>query len=125
VVFNTYLVFSINTMSVSDSRESCASSHCLRVVRTCGVRRRRVVRALFSCCRASIARGTHAVRTRCHTSSACVACATYACRSPYRASFTHISRVDGAGRTMSAHDNKLFLLIITHVNNNNLSGHKF
>jgi hypothetical protein len=84
-----------------------------------------IVCALFSCCRASIERGTRAVRTRCHTSSACVACATYACRSPCRASFTHISRVDGAGRTTSARDNKLFLLIITHVNNNNLSGHTF
>jgi hypothetical protein len=49
MVFNTYLVFSINTMSVSDSRESCASSHCPRVVRTCGARRRRVVRAYSSC----------------------------------------------------------------------------
>jgi hypothetical protein len=43
-------VFSINTISVSDSRVSCASSHCLRVVRTCGARRRRrVVRASGSC----------------------------------------------------------------------------
>jgi hypothetical protein len=49
MVFNTYLVFSINTMSVSNSRESCASSHCLRVIRTCGARRRRVVRAYISC----------------------------------------------------------------------------
>jgi hypothetical protein len=85
----------------------------------------RIIRALFSCCRASIARGTRAVRTCCHTSSACVACATYICRSPYRASFTRISRADGASRTTSAPDNKLFLLIINHVNNNNLSGHTF
>jgi hypothetical protein len=85
----------------------------------------RIVHALFSFCRASIARGTRAVRTRCHTSSACVACATCACRSPCRALFTRISRVDGTGRTTSARDNKLFLLIITHVNNNNLSGHTF
>jgi hypothetical protein len=49
VVFNTYLVFSINTMYVIDSCESCASSHCLRAVRTCGARRRRVVRAYSSC----------------------------------------------------------------------------
>jgi hypothetical protein len=125
MVFNTYLVFGINTMSVSDSCESCASSHCLRAVRTCGAHRRRVVRALFLCCHASIARGTRAVRTCCHTLSACVACATYACRSPCRASFTRISRVDGAGHTTSARDNKLFLLIITHVNNNSLSGHTF
>jgi hypothetical protein len=49
VVFNTYLVFSINMMSVSDSCESCASSHCLRAVRTCGARRCRVVRVYSSC----------------------------------------------------------------------------
>jgi hypothetical protein len=85
----------------------------------------RIIRALFLCCHASIARGTRAVRTCCHTSSACVACATYAYRSPFRASFTRILRVDGAGHTTSARDNKLFLLIITHVNNNNLSGHTF
>ena len=48
MVFNTYLVFRINTMSISDSCESCASSHCLRVVRTCGARHRRVVRAYSS-----------------------------------------------------------------------------
>jgi hypothetical protein len=36
-------------MSVSDSRESCASLHCVRDVRTCGARRRRVVRAYSSC----------------------------------------------------------------------------
>jgi hypothetical protein len=49
MVFNTYLVFGINTMSISDSCESCASSHCLRAVRTCGARRRRVVGAYNSC----------------------------------------------------------------------------
>jgi hypothetical protein len=90
VVINTYLVFSINTMSVSDSCESCASSHCLH---TCDARCHRVVRAYSSCvilvCRASFAR---AVRTRRHTSFACVACATYSCRSPCRAS-SHVSRV--------------------------------
>jgi hypothetical protein len=84
-----------------------------------------IVRALFLCCRTSIARVARAVRTRCHTSSACVACATYACCSPCRASFARISCVDGAGHTTSARDNKLFLFIITHVNNNNLSGHTF
>jgi hypothetical protein len=125
VVFNTYLVFSINTMSVSDSRESCASSHCLRAVRTCGAHRRRVVRALFSCGHVSFARVTRAVRTRCHTSFACVACAIYTCRSSCRASFARIFRVDDAGRTTSARGNKLFFLIITHVNNVNLSGHIF
>jgi hypothetical protein len=36
-------------MSVSDSCESCVSSHCLRAVRTCGARRRRVVCAYNSC----------------------------------------------------------------------------
>jgi hypothetical protein len=49
VVFNTYLVFSINATSISDSCESCVSSHCLRAVRTCGAHRRRVVRAYSSC----------------------------------------------------------------------------
>jgi hypothetical protein len=97
-------------MSVSDSRVSCASSHCLRVVRTCGARRRRVVRVLFVCCR---------------TSFACVACAIYTCRLPCRASLVCISRVDHVGRAASKRDNKLFSLIITHVNNVNLSGHIF
>jgi hypothetical protein len=72
-----------------------------------------------------VVRVTRAVCTRCHTSFACVACATYSCRSPCRASFTRISRVDDAGRTTSAHDNKLFSLTNTHVNNVNLSGHIF
>jgi hypothetical protein len=85
----------------------------------------RIVQALFSCCRASFARVTRAVRARCHTSFACVACATYSCRSPCRASFARISRVNDAGCTTSAHDNKLFSLTKTHVNNVNLSGHIF
>jgi hypothetical protein len=48
VVFNTYLVFSINTMSVSSFRMSCASSHCLCAVRTCRARRRHVIRVFDS-----------------------------------------------------------------------------
>jgi hypothetical protein len=36
-------------MSVSDSCDLCASSHCLCIVRTCGARRRRVDRAYSSC----------------------------------------------------------------------------
>jgi hypothetical protein len=112
-------------MSVSDSRESCTSSHCLHAVCTCGARRCRVVHALFSCCRASFARVTRAVRTRCHTSFVCVACATYTCRLPCRASFTRISRVDDVGRTMSERDNKLFSLTNTHVNHVNSSSHIF
>jgi hypothetical protein len=89
VVFNTYLVFSINAMSISDSCESCASSHCLRVVRMCDARRRRVVRVSSSfvtracralpctlfcvsqCCFASVV--ARAVRTRCRAPFACVA----------------------------------------------------
>jgi hypothetical protein len=86
VVFNTYLVFSINAMSISDSCESCASSHCLHSVRTCDARRRRVVRAYSSfatralpcalfrvsqCCFASVV--ACAVRTRCRAPFACVA----------------------------------------------------
>jgi hypothetical protein len=42
-------MFSIITIFVSDSRGSCALSHCLHVVRTCGARRRRVVRVSGSC----------------------------------------------------------------------------
>jgi hypothetical protein len=67
----------------------------------------RIVHSLLSCCRASFARVTRAVRTRRHTLFACVACATYSCRSPYRASFARISRVGGTSRTMSARDNKM------------------
>ena len=47
-------MFSINTMSVSGFCVSCASSHCLRVVRMCGARRRHVVRASGSCCVARV-----------------------------------------------------------------------
>jgi hypothetical protein len=47
----------------------------------------------------------------------------------FRVSFARVARavshVDRVGRAMSAHDNKLFLLIIIHVNNINLSGHIF
>jgi hypothetical protein len=49
-------------MSVSDSRESCASSHCLRAVRTCGAHHRRVIRAYSSCVILVL---SHVVRT-CH-----------------------------------------------------------
>jgi hypothetical protein len=127
VVINTYLVFSINTMSVSDSCESCASLRALfaRVALAVVVLFVHIVLALFSCCRVSFACVTRAVRTRCHTSFACVVCATYSCRSSCHASFARISRVDDAGRTTSAHDNKLFSLTKTHVNNVNLSGHIF
>jgi hypothetical protein len=129
VVFNTYLVFSINTKSVSDSCESCASSHCLHAVRTCGARRRRVVRAYSSCVILVLSRVVRACRAcGSHVSSHdvwCVACATCTCRSPCHASFARISRVDDAGRTTSARDNKLFSLMNTHVNNVNLSGHIF
>jgi hypothetical protein len=85
----------------------------------------RIDQALFSCCHASFTRVTRAVRTRCHTSFACVACATYTCRSPCCVSFAHIPRVDDAGRTTSSHDNKLLSLMNTHVNNVNLSGFIF
>jgi hypothetical protein len=82
----------------------------------------RIVRALLSCCRSSFAR---AVRTRHHTLFACVACATYSCRSPCHVSFARISRVGGTGRTTFARDNKLLSLTNPHVNNVNLSGHIF
>jgi hypothetical protein len=45
----------------------------------------RIVHALLSCCRASFVRVARAIRTRRHTLFACVACATYSCRSPCRA----------------------------------------
>jgi hypothetical protein len=64
-------------------------------------------------CFACVAR---AIRTRCHTSCACVACVICTCRLPRRASLARISRVDHAGRAASARDDKLFSLIITHVN---------
>jgi hypothetical protein len=85
----------------------------------------RIVHVLLLYCRASFARVTRAVRTRCHTSYACVACATYLCHSSCRASFARISRVGGAGRTKSTRDNKLLSLTNTHVNNVNLSGRIF
>jgi hypothetical protein len=83
----------------------------------------RIVHALFSCCGASFARVTRAVRTHCHTSLACVTYATYTCRSPCRASFARISRVDDAGRTTSARDNKWFSLTNTHVSDVKSSSH--
>jgi hypothetical protein len=90
VVFNTYLVFSISTMSISDSCESCASSHGLRAVHTCGARRRRVVRAYSSCVILAL---TRAVRTRCRMSRAYVTCVGASSRivARYRAACT-ISR---------------------------------
>jgi hypothetical protein len=123
VVFNTYLVFSINAMSISDSCESCALSHYLRAVRTCGARRRRVVRAYSSCVILVLSCVVRACRAC--GSHACVACATYSCRSPCRASFARISRVGSTGCTTSARDNKLLSLTNTHVNNVNLSDHIF
>jgi hypothetical protein len=54
MVFNTYLVFRINTMSVSDSRESCASSHCLCTVHMRRAHRRHVIRASGLCCVARV-----------------------------------------------------------------------
>ena len=78
-----------------------------------------------ACRRASFARVARAVRTRCHTSFACVTCAMYTCRLPCRTSLARISRVDHVCRVMSARDNKLFSLINTHVNKVNSSGHIF
>jgi hypothetical protein len=84
-----------------------------------------IVQALFSCCHVPFVRVTRAVRTRCHTSSACVACATYTCHSPCCASFARISRVDDVCRATSVGYNKLFSPIITHVNKINSSSHMF
>jgi hypothetical protein len=63
------------------------------------------------CSLTPFARVARVVRTRCRTSFACVACAIYTCRSPCHTSL--------------ARDNKLFLLINTHVNNVNSSHHIF
>ena len=97
-------MFGINTMSVSDSCESCASSHYLRAVRTCDARCRRVVCAYSSC-------------------------VILACRVPFARVVTRrvraSSRDDHVCRAASARDNKLFSLINTHVNNVNSSGHIF
>jgi hypothetical protein len=72
-------MFSINTISVSDSCVSCASSHCLRIVRTCGARRHRVVRASGSCVIRVLSCVVHTCRACCshvcsrvvHTLSCC------------------------------------------------------
>jgi hypothetical protein len=112
VVLNTYLVFSINTMSVSDSCESCASSHCLRAVRTCDARRHRVVRAysnaLFSRCRVPFARvvvfhvRTSRVSARRHASLRAIALpARY--RVHVRVSFTRCLRVVDISFARSCH----------------------
>jgi hypothetical protein len=82
-------------------------------------------RAVRTRCHASFACVACAICTCCHTSCACVACAIYTCRLPCRVSLVHISHVDHVGRATSASDNKLFSLIITHVNNVNSSGHMF
>jgi hypothetical protein len=44
------------------------------------------------------------------------------CHASYHASFACISRVDHVSHAASAHDNKLFSHINTHVNNINSSG---
>jgi hypothetical protein len=111
VVFITYLVFSINTMYVSDSCELCASSHCLHAVRTCGARRRHVVRAYSSCVILVLSRVVRA----------CRACGSHAS--------SHVVCVRRVGHLLMSlalpRDNKLFTLTNTHVNNVNLSGHIF
>jgi hypothetical protein len=103
------------------ARFPCAPSHMTRalfarVALVVVVLFVRLVRALFMCV-------AHAIRTRFHMSCVRVACAICTCRLPCRTSLTRISRVDHVGRATSARDNKLFSLIITHVNNVNLLGH--
>jgi hypothetical protein len=101
----------------------CAPSHVTRtmfarVVLVVVVVFVHLVRASFTC----VAR---AVRTRCHTSFACVACAIYTCRLTCRASLERFSRVDHVCCASYVRDNKLFSLINTHVNNINWSCHIF
>jgi hypothetical protein len=145
VVLNTYLVFSINTMSVSDSCESGASSHCLRTVRMCGARRRCVVPAYSLCVILALSR---AIRTCCRISCAYVACvgasscivaryraaytisracsraihALFACRRHFLRAF--VPRVWFMCRATSACDNEL-VSSITNVSNVNSSGRIF
>jgi hypothetical protein len=129
VVYNTYLVSSINVMSISDSCESCASSHCLRAVRTCGARRRCVVRAYSSCVILVLSRVIRACRACGSHASSHVVCVRLVCHLLMSLALSRIvrtySRVSGAGRVTSARDNKLLSLTNTHVNNVNLSGHIF
>jgi hypothetical protein len=61
-----------------------------------------------------------------------VACRSHAlssafrvCRASRHALLARISRVDQVGRAVSARDNKLFSIIITHVNKINSSGYIF
>jgi hypothetical protein len=129
MVFNTYLVFSINEMSISDTCESCASSHCLRAVRTCGAHRRRVVRVYSSC----VILVLSCVVCACHTcgshAPSHVVCVRRVCHLLMSFALPRIVRtylaVGSTGRTTSARDNKLVSLTNTHVNNVNLSGHIF
>jgi hypothetical protein len=65
-----------------------------------------IVHVLFSCCRASFARVARAVRTRRHTSFACVAGATYSCRSPCRATF---ARAVHASSFALSHDSRTLI----------------
>jgi hypothetical protein len=127
VVFNIYLVFSINTMSVSDSHESCTSSHCLRAVRTCGARRHHVVHAYSSCVILVLSRVVRACGSHALSHVVCVRRMYHLHRSLalpliVRTFLTCRSRVC---RSTSAHDNKLFSLTNTHVNNVTMSGHIF
>jgi hypothetical protein len=93
-----------------------------RAVCTCGSRRRRrAICASGSCVIRVLSRVIRALSYV----VACVACAIYTCRSPCHASLERISRVDHVCRTTSTRDNKLFLLINTHVNNVNSSDHIF
>jgi hypothetical protein len=101
----------------------CAPSH---VTRMMFARVALVVVVLFvHLVRASFACVARAVRTRCHTSFVCVACAIYTCLLTCRTSLARISRVDHVCRASSVRDNKLFSLINTHVNNTNWPCHIF
>jgi hypothetical protein len=97
VVFNTYLVFGINAMYISDSCESCASSHCLHAVRTCGARRRLVVRVYSSFVTLVLSRVRFARVTRCLRASRVSArrrIILFAC---------YLSVVDFSSRVLAAH----------------------
>jgi hypothetical protein len=105
VVFNTYLVFSINAMSISDTCESCASSHCLHAVRTCDARR--VVRAYSS----FVTRACRALPCALFRVSQCcfasvVACAVHTCcRAPFSCVVRSLRGIINSLSLINNHDN--------------------
>jgi hypothetical protein len=129
--------FSINMISVSDSRVSRVPfTRCSCVLRSLSSHCPHVVCMLFvRCSRASLvlSRALFCV-PQCYFACivACRACRSHALSCAFRtlcravfAWVARISRVDHVCRTTFARDNKLFSLINTRVNNINSSVHIF